>query len=410
MEKSQLIEKRNKLVYDLRQMLDKWEADNNKPTDQFDSQANALLRGNCDRLEKQLDAVEAQLRLADKEEALLVPEYDTRGRQVGEKKLDNDEYFNRFNKALFSGDKFGLDRLMSERTTVSSIVTNYTEAVPVQWQDAIRAKVNQFNIMRSICPVRNVTGDQKIVVGGALPTAYKVAEGSAITEDSTYTVANVDVLDLQYGVYVPVTKQYANDAVGGLAYVAARAGEALGNLLETEYTLGSGSGGTLQPGLLKSYTFTTADLAGGSAATTADISANDIIDLVHNVPAQYRRNANFKIMTSDAALKATRKLKTTNGDYIWQVNQLAANLREGYPDTLYGVPVVVNTAMNTSGAGKVAFIAGDFDYFEIFDRDGGMTITVDPYGLSTSFMNRLVVGMRTYGVCTNTSAFATATY
>ncbi|MCA6603384.1 MAG: hypothetical protein IM533_02605, partial [Pseudanabaena sp. M007S1SP1A06QC] len=51
----ELFEKRNKPTYDLRQALDKWESDNKKPTAEFDTRANGLLKEQVERLEKDLD-------------------------------------------------------------------------------------------------------------------------------------------------------------------------------------------------------------------------------------------------------------------------------------------------------------------------------------------------------------------
>ena len=48
-------------------------------------------------------------------------------------------------------------------------------------------------------------------------------------------------------------------------------------------------------------------------------------------------------------------------------------------------------------------------YYEIYDRNGGVDVMIDPYGLSTSLITRLVVSPRTYGVCTNTDAGAVMT-
>lgn len=357
--------------------------------DRMDADLTAAeLRAQAKALEARLSKLEAQPTLTSRSPS--APGADAEA-----------QYAERFARALFSGNRLAFERVMAERTNVTTAATNSTSAIPTIWQDRIVERINQFNVFRSVCPVRNVVGDQKIVVGGALPTAYKVTEAAAVTEDTTFAVANVDVLDIMYGVYVPVSRQYQNDAIGGLEYVARKSGEALANLLETEYTTGAGGAGNM-PGLLSFSIQNGGDI--GSAI--ADLTGDDLIDVAHSILPQYRRG-NVGYMMNDTVLRTVRKIKIASGssEYIWKPPATYSDIRDGVPSTIYGFPVYVNQAM-TNAAGDKAIVFGNWDYYEIYDRDGGASVMIDPYGLSTSFMNRVVVGHRTYGVCTNNLAFA----
>ena len=309
------------------------------------------------------------------------------------------QYAELFAKALFSGNRRAFERVMQERANVTT--STASGAVPVLWQDRIVEKINRFNIFRSVCPVRNVTSDQKIVVGGALPTAYKVAEAASITEDATFSIANVDVLDINYGVFVPVSKQYANDAIGGLEYVARKSGEAIANLLESEYTSGAGGAGNM-PGILSFGIGNGGDIG----ATIADLTGDDLIDVAHTVLPQYRRG-NVGYMMNDTVLKTVRKIKIASGsaEYVWKPPATYSDVRDGIPSTIYGFPVYVNQSMTNAAADK-AIVFGNWDYYEIYDRDGGVSIMIDPYTLAQTQMTRIIVNHRTYGVCTNVDAFA----
>ena len=414
----ELFEKRNKLTYDLRQALDKWEAEAKRPTSEFDTRANSLLKEQVERLEKDLDQVESELsrsqiseKHAKREAELAKPEFDTRTSVKG-----NDpeaEYAKRFGEALFSGNRVALERVMNERTSVSTLTSvnaNTPYAIPTIWQNRIVEKLNQFNVMRTICPVRNIVGDQKIVIGGALPTSYKVVENATITEDAAFAVSNVDVLDLTYACFVPITKQYQTDAIGGLDYVARKAGESLANLLETEYTTGAGTSGNM-PGLLTAG-FTTYDSALTStydlatwAAQASNKASDDIIELAHKVPAQYRSGCVY--MMNDTVAKTVRKLKDGSNNYVWKNPDRYSDLRDGMPSTLYGFPVYINTAHTAATGNNNKFMTFfNPNYYEIYDRNGGIDVMIDPYGLSTQLVTRLVVSLRTYGVCTNTDAGA----
>lgn len=398
-----LIEQRNALAKTLQAELDNWEAETRNATSNFDADANGVWKEKIAKIESDLNKVEAQLAIASKRSDLDRPEFETRGLVSGAKS-DEEDYTKRFASALFSGNRVALERVMSERTAATTSATNTVSAIPVEWQNRIVEKLEQISIMRELCPVRVVGADQKIVVGGALPTSYKVTEANAITEDTTFSTANVDVLDITYANFIPVSKQYAQDAIGGLDYIVRKCGESLGLKLEDEYTNGAGGAGNM-PGLLASILSGKKQAASGSAATLADISADDVIDMVHLVAPQYRRN-NFRIMLSDDALKALRKLKISGShEYLWKPSDRYSDLREGLPGTIYGIPYVVNQYMPVSGAGKLPMVVGNFDYYEIYDR-GGPDIMIDPYGLSTSLMTRVVLSHRTYGVNTNPDAFA----
>lgn len=404
----ELFEKRNKLTYDLRQALDKWEADNNRPTHEFDVRANGLLKEQVQRLEKDLDQVESALnaslaseKLAKREAELATPEFDVRKSNFIQPK---DEYTTRFAKALFSGNKVAMDRVMNERAHggVFTSDTQVNSAIPQEWQNRIVEKINQLNVMRQICPIRNVGADQKIVVGGALPTAYLMTEGTAITVDDSLAYSVETVGDSTYGCYIPVSKQFANDAVGGLEYIARKAGEAIANKLETAYLSGPGTGGDVA-GLL-SNTFTTTPVDSGG--TTLTITADNIISMAHAVDPQYRKNGSY--LFSDSLLQVIRKIKVTSSgnDYIWKMPERYSDIRDGMPATLYGYPVYMSPAVSTATtAGGTVGLFGDFNFYEIYDRDGGANVFIDPYGLSTALVNRVVVSHRTGGVCTNKAAF-----
>lgn len=414
----ELFEKRNKLTYDLRQALDKWEADNKKSSNEFDVRANSLLKEQVERLERDLDQVESELsrsvaneKHAKREAELAKPEFDTRGSLKGSDA--ESEYAKRFGEALFSGNRVALERVMSERTDITTAATNTTKAIPTIWQNRIVEKINQFNVIRALCPVRNVVGDQKIVIGGALPTSYKVSEAAAITDDTTFAVSNVDVLDLTYACYLPITKQYQTDAIGGLEYVARKAGESLANKLEDEYTNGAGTSGNM-PSIFSGFTttydtgITTTFTLAQWAAKANNGASDDLIELAHTVKPQYRSGCVY--MMNDATAKTVRKLKDTTNAYIWKTPDRYSDVRDGMPSTIYGFPVYINQAIATPAANADKFMAFfNPNYYEIYDRNGGVDVMIDPYGLSTSLMTRVVVSHRTYGVVTNVDAGAVMT-
>ena len=102
---------------------------------------------------------------------------------------------------------------------------------------------------------------------------------------------------------------------------------------------------------------------GLTTTSSTTISFDDVMDLYYSLRSPYRRNAVF--IMNDATVKALRKLKNGNGDYIWQPSVTA-----GTPDTILNRPVYNSTFMPTIAAGAKAMVFGDMNYYWIADREG----------------------------------------
>ncbi len=68
-------------------------------------------------------------------------------------------------------------------------------------------------------------------------------------------------------------------------------------------------------------------------------------------------------MVNDQTLSAIRKLKDSNGAYLWQ-----PSLTMGEPDRLLGYPVYTSAYVPTIAAGKAVMAFGDYKYYNIGDR------------------------------------------
>ena len=99
--------------------------------------------------------------------------------------------------------------------------------------------------------------------------------------------------------------------------------------------------------------------AAGSTALTVD----EVIDLFYSLKSPYRRNAVF--VMNDATVKAIRKLKDGQGQYLWQP-AMTANT----PDSILNRPVYTSAYVPTIAAGAKSIAFGDFGYYWIADRQG----------------------------------------
>ena len=408
---NELIDTRNRLTGELRSMLDQWESKTANATSDFDRKACGELREKCSKLEFDLDAVEEKIGVAASKARLAKAEargnelaVDTRG-AVNRGGTDAEkQYAERYAKALVNWDVRGIERLKEERATMLTSTTN--AGIPVEWQNRIVQKLQQFSVMRALSTVRTVGADQKIVVEDALPTAYKVSEDSNITESNATFGTQITVGDFAYGVNMAWSRQYREDAIGGVQHLINKGSVAMGLKLEDEYT----NSASAPTGLLAFIAAGQKQAASGTAGTLADITGDDLIDMVHKVTPPYRALPSFRMMFSDTTLKTIRKLKVAAGsnEYLWKPSERFSDIRDGVPGTIYAVPYTINQFMPaplTADAGKQPVVCGAFEFFEIYDR-GSMEMVLDPYTNAQALRTRVIMSLRTDCVLVQPDAFA----
>lgn len=166
-------------------------------------------------------------------------------------------------------------------------------------------------------------------------------------------------------------------------------GSRLGRIANSKLTTGSGSSDV--EGIV------TNSALGKTAAGTAAITADEIIDLIHSVDPAYRASPNSAIMMNDSTLAAVRKLKDGDGNYLWQMG----NYQAGVPQSILGYPVVVNQAMDSLATAKKVMLFGDMSKFYV-RKVGGPSLYVARERFAPDF--GLLGFVRFDGVLVNTAA------
>ena len=100
----------------------------------------------------------------------------------------------------------------------------------------------------------------------------------------------------------------------------------------------------------------------GVTANGTAITFDDVIDLYHSLRIPYRRKAVW--LLNDSTIKALRKVKDNNGNYIWQPSVTA-----GTPDTILNRPCYSTSFAPELAAGNRPMLFGDFSYYWIADRE-----------------------------------------
>lgn len=124
-------------------------------------------------------------------------------------------------------------------------------------------------------------------------------------------------------------------------------GERLGRIANRQLTVGTGS--SAPNGIV------TASSLGITAVAAAALTADELIDLEHSVDPAYRQAPGVGFMFNDTTLKAIRKLKDGDGNYLWNKGDFQA----GVPATINGRRFHINQDMDNLAAAKKAVIFGD---------------------------------------------------
>ncbi len=140
--------------------------------------------------------------------------------------------------------------------------------------------------------------------------------------------------------------------------------ERMGRGQEAKFITGSGTG---EPQGLVTGASVGATLASGNAFTF-----DKVLDLIHSVDIAYRQNGAF--LTHDSSLAALRKLKDSNGAYVW-----SPSVQVGQPDRLFGYPVIVSNSFaeyaGSEGDNKPLVLFGDMRRYIVRDVASSMTVT-----------------------------------
>nr|DAZ21837.1 MAG TPA: major capsid protein [Caudoviricetes sp.] len=246
-----------------------------------------------------------------------------------------------------------LTALRSNFKQVSNVLQEGVDAdggylVPDEYDSRLIDVLDEENIMRKLATTITTSGEHKINIAATKPAASWIEEGGALTfGDATFSQILLDAHKLH--VAIKVTEELLYDNAFNLeSYILTQFGKALANAEEDAFLNGNGTGKPL--GLF-------AATGGGTVAdTVTSIKADDMIGLVYALKRPYRKNAAF--ILNDKNLAVLRKLKDTNGAYIWQPSYQA-----GEPDRLLGYPVYTSAY-----APETAIAFGDYSYYNIGDR------------------------------------------
>ena len=229
--------------------------------------------------------------------------------------------------------------------------------VPMEFERQIIMGLQEANVIRSIAKTITTSAERKIPIAATHSSAQWTAENAAYAESNpTFAQKTIDAFKLTD--LVKVSTELLQDSMFDLeSYIAAEFARAFGVAEEEAFCVGTGTG---QPtGIFTASGGTVGVTAGSATAITVD----NIIDLIYALKSPYRRNAAF--LMKDVTVSTLRKLKDSNGAYLWQ-----PSVQAGQPDRLLGYPIYTSPYAPAAAASALPIAFGDFSNYWIADRLG----------------------------------------
>lgn len=242
-------------------------------------------------------------------------------------------------------------------------LTPNSNLVPVTFFDQVWQKAREVGPMLRVSNVLTTASGEDIRFPQltAYSTASQVAAGGTIAA-SDPTFSSVVLGAYKQAFLVAVAEELLTDSGVNLEDELARAGgNSIGYKVNTLLTTGSGSD---EPnGVVTAASSAVTGTAAGGAPT-----GDNIVDLYYALDGSVRASNAFAFMASPTTIASIRKIKTTDGAYIFQ-----PSLAAGTPDTLMGRPLVENPAM-ASGTSAKSILAGDWNAYRVRVA-GGLNIS-----------------------------------
>lgn len=279
---------------------------------------------------------------------------------------------------------------------------------PLEFAGTLIELLYKLPVIRPHADVYQMTSDQlEIPVESATVSANWTAELVAITQsDMEFTQVLLQANNL-IGIS-RMSRQLLMDSAINVSLtdkVMQRFAAGIGRAEDSAFMVGSGTG---QPKGIRQYTHSHTRAQAG-----ATLAGDDLIDTFHDLPFQYRvQGKDVNWLFNDLTLAKVRKLKDSNGQYLYQDGYGQAFQTPGGTPNLMGKPVLVQNDIPTNlGTGSASEIyIGDLTYYVVGDRETIFSEISTQEGTSFAQHRAAVkTGERLDGKLSTTDAFAQLT-
>lgn len=372
----------NEVAEELGKKFDEFKEKHNKELDGIKAEKSKLA-GEVEKLNEKVGELD-KLK-SDMEEELKLIKRPTGNGSKSKDVLAHEKAFTDF---LRKGAIDGLGDLQ-QKALQTTVDADGGYAVPEELDRNIVELLRNESPMRRICNQITVgSPDYKRLVNKGGAGAGWVDEDDARPDTGTPTLANVSAFMGELYANPQATQTSLDDIFfNAEAWLTSEIAIAFAATEGAAFLAGDG---VKKPKGILSYTMALTDddnrnfgtLQNRKSGADGVFTGDNLIDLVQSLKKGYRQNAVF--MMNSLTVGSARKLKGSDGHYLWQ-----PGLQAGQPSTLIGYMVEENEDMPDAAADANAIMFGDFKRgYTIVDRMGTRMLR-DP------FSNKPYVGFYT---------------
>jgi len=269
-----------------------------------------------------------------------------------------------FEAYLRSGDDDGLRGLDLEGKAMSTAVAaDGGYLVDPETAAIIAGTLSGAGSLRQVSNVVNVesTAYDVLIDEGNLGSGW-ADETTATTATTTPTIDRISIPLYELAAMPKISQRLLDDSAFDIeAWMASRIADKFAQAEAAAFISGNGSDkptGILNHTAVADASWTWGNIGYIATGTSGDFDATNpgdaIVDLVYALWARYRANGTFLMNSKTAG--AVRKLKDSNGRFLW-----SDGLAAGEPSRLMGYGVVVAEDMPDIAADSMSIAFGDFN-------------------------------------------------
>ena len=259
-------------------------------------------------------------------------------------------------------------RDLAKTTSNSPVPTSFSNVVIDQ------ARLVGPMLDPSVVTVLNTASGEDLVLPSLASWSTAGLEAEAATiDESDPGFGKTTLKAYKYAFIVQVSQEFLADSnIDVIGFLGQQAGNAIGYKVNDVLTVGTG---TVEPsGIAQAAA---AGVTGGTGVSGA-FTADNLIDLIYSLDGAARRLPGFGVMANGASIGAMRKLKTSNGEYVF-----VPTIQPGTPDSILGVPLIENPAMASTGTGNRSVLAGHFPSYYVRSVGGIDVARSDDFAFNT---------------------------
>jgi len=263
-------------------------------------------------------------------------------------------------------------RDLAKTTSNSPVPTSFSNVVIDQ------ARLVGPMLDPSVVTVLNTASGEDLVLPSLASWSTAGLEAEAATiDESDPGFGKTTLKAYKYAFIVQVSQEFLADSnIDVIGFLGQQAGNAIGYKVNDVLTVGTA---TVEPNGIA--TAAAAGVTGGTATATmgtGGFTADNLIDLVYSLDGAARRLPGFGIMANGSSIGAMRKLKTSNGEYVF-----VPSIQPGTPDSILGYSLIENPALASVGSGARSVLAGHFPSYYVRTVGGIDVARSDDFAFNT---------------------------